>query len=299
MESSDPSTNTNGGGGGGRLWKLAGEMAALNAQSRAQPHVVVETTEPPSRLIVIRPEEAAPFVVSRKGKSKKNDCHHYQQNQTPLLLLALSCTLCGILGNFLISSSCYFVSQPLYTTSTTIHLHFGLWNYSPLDSSMNGYKSCIGYEHTKYADMAPTLPRSMNLLALVFSIFPMIVVWGYIIIVGGSQFKLERYWSIAVYCGALTAICQLVGVVSVFFGTLCRSSSSSNAGGGCGMGAAACIGVLYSAVWAGLTYQLHHYRPKAENGLKSTELSDLSSARQSSLDLSKRSKLYTPPKNVI
>jgi hypothetical protein len=79
---------------------------------------------------------------------------HKRVRVVQLLIIGLVGILLAWMGNFFVSSSCYFASVPVAVGQygDLFPLHFGLWNYSPVDSALSGYKYCSPYSVYNQSD---------------------------------------------------------------------------------------------------------------------------------------------------
>jgi hypothetical protein len=149
-----------------------------------------------------------------------------------------------------VGTSCHFASVPIEVGQygDVFSLHFGLYKYSTVDSSLNGYKYCYPYGGQRRTD-APVVSRASNLLALLAGTYSLVVLWWYLIV---GQFK-RVFWNFAVYAALLAGLLQLM-VLSFFAGSLCRNSD-------CTPGPASILTLVTAAVWIGLAWELHYNMP--------------------------------------
>jgi hypothetical protein len=167
-----------------------------------------------------------------------------------LLLIGLVGILFGWLGNFFVNSSCYFASAPVTVgqNGDVFALHFGLWNFSPVDSALNGYKYCYPYSGNRSND-APIGSRVFNLLALILGTYSLVVLWCYLI----TGRALSIFWRIAVFSSMLAGILQFL-TLSFFFGNVCHNSK-------CVLGPAAIISIITAIAWIILGAELFYNCP--------------------------------------
>jgi len=181
-----------------------------------------------------------------------------------LLIIGLIGLLVGWLGNFLVSSSCFFAKIPVSVggnvnnnnnndggggNGQTFDLHFGLWKYSPVDSAMNGYQYCYPYSPQREQEYAPIVPRVVNLLALLAGTYSQVVLWTYLI----TGRAVRKFWEYAVYSSYAAAAFQLL-TLWFFVGPICRNNS-------CKFGPAAFMAVLTAVAWLGFGYELRYNMP--------------------------------------
>lgn len=167
-----------------------------------------------------------------------------------LLMIGLVGLLFGWLGNFFVSSSCYFASIDVNVgeDSDVFSLRFGIWNYSPVDSALNGYKYCYPYGGSHVGD-APVVSRIANVLALALGTYSLVVLWCYLITGRAASFL----WKVAVYAAFLAGICQLF-TLYFFFGTMCRTKD-------CEPGPGALTSIVTAIAWIVLGAELHYNCP--------------------------------------
>jgi hypothetical protein len=167
-----------------------------------------------------------------------------------LLMIGIVGVLFGWLGNFFVSSSCYFVSMDVYVgqDADVFSLRFGLWNYSPVDSALNGFKYCYPYGGSHVGD-APIVSRVANLTALLLGTYSLVVLWIYLI-TGRAAVVL---WKGAVYSAIVAGLFQLF-TLYFFFGTMCRSKN-------CEPGPGVLISIVTAFAWIVLGAELHYNCP--------------------------------------
>ena len=176
---------------------------------------------------------------------------HKRVRVVQLLVIGLVGILLAWLGNFFVSSSCYFAAVPVAVgqNGDVFPLHFGLWNYSPADSALSGYKYCYPYGASHRTD-APILSRAFNLLALLAGTYSLVVLWCYLI----SGRVVPKFWKAAVYAAVGAGALQLLTPIVFFTGSLCRKSS-------CSAGPAAALSAVTAVTWVILGAELHYHCP--------------------------------------
>lgn len=167
-----------------------------------------------------------------------------------LLMIGLVGILFGWLGNFFVSSSCHFASINVAVgeNGDRFSLHFGLWNYSPVDSALNGYKYCYPYGGSHVAD-APIASRVLNLAALLLGTYSLIILWIYLV----TGCAIALLWRGAVYAAIVAGMCQLL-TLHFFFGSMCRSKE-------CDPGPGAICAIFTAAAWVIMGAELHYNCP--------------------------------------
>lgn len=208
---------------------------------------------------------------------------HKRVRVVQLLIISLTGILLGWLGNFFVSSSCHFVSIPVTVGNNGVDfaLHYGLWNYSPVDSALNGYKYCY-----PYSGDAPVASRALNLAALLAGTFSLTVLNVYLI----SGKVVLKFWNMAVIAAVVAGILQLATPL-FFYIAMCRNAT-------CSAGPAASISVITAVAWVALGAELHYQNPALEGApaIAQLEMADLAGASQEYLDrFHKKNKGYTPP----
>jgi hypothetical protein len=236
---------------------------------------------------------------------------HKRVRVVQLLVIGLVGILLAWLGNFFVSSSCHFASVPVTVGQygDVFPLHFGLWNYSPIESALNGYKYCSPYGGSRRSE-APILSRVFNLAALLLGTYSLVVLWWYLI----SGRVAPKFWKAAVYTAVGAGFFQLVTPLVFFLGGLCRSFK-------CSAGPAAALSAITAVAWVIVGAELHYHCPVVDgssfhpsgmgdeqesNGSKSSktpvaqlEMSDLAGASLEYLDRFQKNhasrRKYRPP----
>lgn len=203
---------------------------------------------------------------------------HKRVRVVQLLIIGLVGLLLGWLGNFFVSSSCYFASVPVQVgqNGDVFALHFGLWNYSPVDSALNGFKYCYPYGGQHTGD-APVVSRAVNLAALLAGTYSLVVLWWYLI----SGRANAAFWKAAVYSAVAAGVLQFATPIFFFTGTMCRTSS-------CSAGPASALSAVTAVAWAVLGAELYYHCPVAADML------DQSQCSSSPMDGSANSAASTP-----
>jgi len=186
---------------------------------------------------------------------------HKRVRVVQLLIIGLVGMLLGWLGNFFVSSSCHFASVPVTVgqNGDVFRLHFGLWNYSPVDSALDGYKYCYPYNQGQRTADAPVVARAINLAALLVGTYPLVVLWWYLI--SGKVHAL--FWKTAVYSALVAGALQFATPIFFFTGSLCREST-------CSVGPAAALSAVTAVAWGVLGAELHYQCPVVDMSIDPT-----------------------------
>jgi hypothetical protein len=191
-----------------------------------------------------------------------------------LLVVGVVGIVFGGLGNFFVSDSCHFLSipAPSSSSSTTANdaqndsannnnadgdnsmttspfvLHFGIWKYSPIESSAMGYPYCIQYGDP-YPE--PIASRFANSLALLCAVLSMIILWWYLIV------GIPVSWSTGVYAAAAAGIFQLLTPILFVQSRLCRRAAY----GQCQTGPSVILSCFVGVLWLIVAAELHYNAP--------------------------------------
>ena len=229
---------------------------------------------------------------------------HKRVKVAQLLIIGIIGILVGWLGNSVVGTSCHFasVSVQVGEYGDWFSLHFGLYKYSTVDSSLNGYKYCYPYSAPH---QAPLAARAANLVALLTGTYSLVVLWWYLI-VGTFQ---RLVWKLAVG-SAVTAGCLQLLTLSFFAGRLCRQND-------CAPGPASLLTLITAVIWIALGWELNYNMPDApddddeatamdqdsimaQSKVAHLEMADLAVASQEYMERfhssSRRSQGYQPPK---
>ena len=346
MSFSTPSTDDwNDGGGGGRLWRLAGEVAAgrisllsLNddttnsggnhhgggpvrqikesflerMRSRADPDAITtiySTSSPTANTVATNKVTTngtiggsvcmnslngrmfkMPMVLSSSSlsniqeqtSSTDTDEALYREDEAflintglaqkrvrvvQLMIIGLFGILLPWMGNVFVSSNCHFASIHVVVGAygNVYPLHFGLWNYSPVSSALNGYKYCYPYYHSsnsnddeysmnQYPSDPPITSRICNSLALLSGTYSLFILWWYLI----SGHVRRRLWKGAVHTAFCAGLLQLATPISFFLGRTCRNNH-------CSVGPGTVLSALTAVCWMVFGAELHYHCPIINN----------------------------------
>jgi hypothetical protein len=213
-----------------------------------------------------------------------------------LLIISWCGILLGWLGNFFVASSCYFVSVDFTvgggnSDSNVFELHYGLWNYSPVDSALNGYKYCAPYPDRP----RPVLARLTNAMALVSGSYSLVTLSWYLI----SGIMKRKLWNLAILAAVLAGALQLATPL-FFYLNMCQQNQQP-----CTIGPAAVISIFTAVVWTILGAELYFQCPEKEEPsapiilAKSFELPNLCISQLDQITTTNSTKLskktYQPP----
>ena len=326
---------------GGRLWRLAGEVAAgrlslsqvaatggggaggpvrqfqesvlERLRSRADPDATIynapfgsatSTTAPlpllsPFEVVsyhpappTLPPPPPSPVTPPALSLSTDTDDALYREDEAflintglahkrvrvvQLMIIGLFGILLPWMGNVFCSSNCYFASIHVVVGAygNVYPLHFGLWNYSPVSSALNGYKYCYPYHRrsssddmdavdnddndddgtysmnaVQYPSNPPVTSRLCNSLALLAGTYSLVILWWYLI---SGRFR-RRLWKLAVYSALGAALLQMATPIFFFLGRMCRHNH-------CSVGPGTVLSVITAIAWMVLGAELHYHCP--------------------------------------
>jgi hypothetical protein len=197
-----------------------------------------------------------------------------------LMIIGLFGILLPWMGNVFVSSNCYFASIHVVVGSygNVYPLHFGLWNYSPISSALNGYKYCYPYYRqsnsndeeysmNQYRSDPPVTSRICNSLALLAGTYSLVILWWYLI----SGRVRRHLWKGAVYAAFIAGMLQLATPISFFFGRTCRNNH-------CSVGPGTVLSAITAIAWMVFGAELHYHCPIIHN------LNDSSTHQNTDLD---------------
>lgn len=154
----------------------------------------------------------------------------------------------GLLGSYFVQSSCHFVSAEVTVGESTFDLHYGMWKYSTLESSFQGFPFCTSYD-TVYTYDAPLIPRICGVSAMILGSFSLANLWVYLILGQASR----SAWLLAVVVSGLAGTCQ--GLTFLFFqGHVCQRNT-------CSFGPGASVSLVSTIVWFVLAFEMYYNTP--------------------------------------
>ena len=249
----------------GPLWKQAGMMAAA-AESQQQYHQFDpqqgKMTKRAAIEQAIRDEcwsraavdsgEVAPDTLFRGaagGHSESERVATKRVNVVQLLINGLIGFVGGLLGSIYVQLGCHFV-----TVDVGLSLHFGLWQYSPMDSALQGFTYCYPYDE-EYTHDSPTFARIFGLIALISGLFSLSVLWVYLLLGRTSN----GLWKWAVRFLVVAASFQAL-TFSFFADAVCRRNS-------CSFGPGSIVSLISTLSWALVAYEMRDNSPTATAAL--------------------------------
>jgi hypothetical protein len=268
-----PTTSIGGGGGGGThtnpYHDYAGLASNVNTHSRMLKMPVVLSS---SSLSNIPPQQ------QQFSTSTDTDDALYREDEAflintglaqrrvrvvQLMIIGLFGILLPWMGNVFVSSNCHFASIHVVVGSygNVYPLHFGLWNYSPVSSALNGYKYCYPYYHqssandedysmNQYRSDPPITSRICNSFALLLGTYSLVILWWYLI----SGRVRRHLWKGAVYAAFMAGMLQLATPISFFLGRTCRNNH-------CSVGPGTVLCTITAIGWMVFGAELHYHCP--------------------------------------
>lgn len=200
-----------------------------------------------------------------------------------LMVVGIVGILFGGLGNFFVSNSCHFLSIPASSNSNDFILHFGIWKYSPVESSASGYPYCIQYGDP-YPE--PVASRLTNCLALACAVLSMIILWWYLIV------GVPISWSTGVASAAAAGGFQILTPIFFIQSRLCRSFDK------CAAGPSVILSCFIGVLWLIVAAELHYNRPavfEEEEERRSSIASSLELADFQDASIQFWHRFYRPP----
>ena len=250
----------------GPLWEEAGRVAAAATESHQQYlqlHPQQENTTNGAAIgQTIRDEywsraavdagEVAPDTLFRAGAAPHPTAPHPNEmervatkrvNVVQLLINGLIGLVGGLFGSIYVQGCCHFV-----TVDVGLPLHFGLWQYSPMDSAFQGFTYCYRYD-SDYTHDSPTFARLAGLTALLAGAFSMSVLWVYLLF-GRTSSDL---WMWAVRFLVMATSLQAL-TFSFFANDVCRRNS-------CSIGPGSIVSLVSTLSWALVAYEMKDNSP--------------------------------------
>jgi hypothetical protein len=164
-------------------------------------------------------------------------------NVVQLLINGLIGLVGGLFGSIYVQACCHFV-----TVDVGLPLHFGLWQYSPMDSAFQGFTYCYRYD-SDYTHDSPTFARLAGLMALLAGAFSMSVLWFYLLF-GRTSSDLWR-WAVR-FLVVATSLQALT--FSFFANDVCRRNS-------CSIGPGSIVSLVSTLSWALVAYEMKDNSP--------------------------------------
>lgn len=251
----------------GPLWRQAGMTAAAAERQQQQYHqfdpqqgkmtkrAAIEQTirdECWSRAAVDSGEVAPDTLLRARsgghtaaGHSETERVATRRVNVIQLLINGLIGLVGGLLGSIYVQTGCHFV-----TVDVGLSLHFGLWQYSPMDSALQGFTYCYPYDED-YTHDSPTFARICGFIALISGLFSLSVLWIYLLLSRTSN----GLWKWAVRFLVVAASFQAL-TFSFFADAVCRRNS-------CSFGPGSIVSLISTLSWALIAYEMRENSPMA------------------------------------
>ena len=250
----------------GPLWRQAGMMAAAAESQRQYHQFDLQQGRMTKRAAIeqtIRDEcwsraavdsgEVAPDTLFRARSGEPTTAGHSETervattrvNVVQLLINGLIGLVGGLLGSIYVQTGCHFV-----TVDVGLSLHFGLWQYSPMDSALQGFTYCYPYDE-EYTHDSPTFARIFGLIALISGLFSLSVLWVYLLLGRTSN----GLWKWAVRFLIVAASFQAL-TFSFFADDVCRRNS-------CSFGPGSIVSLISTLSWALVAYEMRDNSPTA------------------------------------
>ncbi|KAL7469018.1 hypothetical protein ACHAXS_009259 [Conticribra weissflogii] len=169
--------------------------------------------------------------VGSKQISTKFD----QYRATAVVVLAI---LLGFLPSVFSQATCHFATGGVAVDGEGVEfdLHFGLWKYTPIENSFQGYNHCQPYSDQFYSSI-PVFPRLCGLLGLTLGTIPLLVILNHLRLSNCN----ETFWNISIQMLVFGSACQL-GTFIMFLYGVCQGFQ-------CNIGPGANAAFVSALVW--------------------------------------------------
>lgn len=160
----------------------------------------------------------------------------------------------GFLPSLYAQLTCHFITGEATVGENDVEfgLHFGLREFTPVDSVFRGYSYCQSYSGRSYNP--PAVPRYAAVAATALGAVPLAVIGVYL----GSAATHEVVWVGSMWMLFLAFVCQ-VGTWSIFLLDLCQGEDIA-----CSMGPGAWTSGISSVAWFVLSMEMKVNSPLYE-----------------------------------
>jgi hypothetical protein len=171
-----------------------------------------------------------------------------------LFNLAVHVAIVGILLGFFPSLyaqiTCHFVTGGtlIGDDGVEIEAHYGLWQYTPIDSSFQGLSYCQNYDYG-YISSYPIIPRLAGLVAFTCGTIPLMVIWVYLHL----QMTHEICWTWSIKMLLIACGCQ-VSTFLMFAMGVCSGNE-------CSLGPGGKASVISASAWLVLAIEMKRNSP--------------------------------------
>ena len=238
---------------GAETAKVSGVAKSLFfASSKGADHIVHDTVlKSPNRrgadvksyIKTIRPEDEANLIVTPRIIRQRKKI--FQLFVLGSVGLALSFGL-----NVYSQAACYFANVDIMQLDgVPVRFHFGMWQYTPMESVYNNYDGCTRYGD-EFEDYAPIFARTIALLGLLAALVALAILWFFLVMRQIGTF----IWKTACFMMFLACLLQALSIFLFFTGEICEEDGFE-----CSMGPIGRFCLGFGSV-SNIDFQIFHIR---------------------------------------
>jgi hypothetical protein len=252
----------------GPMWKRAKEQASMMANETRLDALDPSVTRPfdqnarqmddhPWREIDKTAEQNTEIFTQWNGFNRERMifmgkfnrspiCHNSTSNSFAQPFLVVVGVLAGLFPSLYAQWTCHFVTGGnIDDDELTFILNFGLQEFTPIDSSVQGYTYyCLDYD-SKYNYKAPIVPRVAGIVAIVLGTIALMVIAVFLLV----SITHRILWTTSMWMLYVGSICQ-ISTLSIFLLDICQDDIA------CSMGPGAWATVVSSLSWFVLSLEM-------------------------------------------
>lgn len=148
-------------------------------------------------------------------------------------------TVFGFFGSIYSQAACNFADVTSNDDYNAVTFHFGLWEYTPMESVYKGYSFCTDYSD-EFSEEGPVESRTMAVLALIFSTLSLGILWLYL----ATHYIVPTLWRVGIILMYLASALQALSIFMFFDSNLCSSGDFT-----CSFAPAGIVSVVVSVLY--------------------------------------------------
>lgn len=173
-------------------------------------------------------------------------------NLEKYVLVAVVAMVGGFFGTVYSTTSCEYatVYEPVGENQVVFEAHYGLWQYTTIDSVFMGYTYCTAYHADEYVTSPNGFAPIMGLLSSISASYTIAVIWVYLFFFMSPTLP-GWLWAIR---GALFAALSQILTLTFFMNEICQTYE-------CTAGPGSISAIISALSWCFVAYQMNHNAP--------------------------------------
>lgn len=172
------------------------------------------------------------------------------------ILVAVIAMVGGFFGTIYSTTSCEYatVYEPVGENQVIFEAHYGLWQYTTIDSVFMGYTYCTAYQADDYGTSPNAFAPIMGLLSSIAASYTIAVIWVYLFFFMSPTLP---GWLWAIRGAMFAALCQIL-TLTFFMNDVCQTYE-------CTAGPGSISAIISTLSWCFVAYQMNYNAPSFDD----------------------------------